>query len=172
MKKILSIVLSVIMIVCFTSCKGQKIELTKEYETLDKSYTAKVSFEYGEGTTADNIEANSAEFVNKDTDFKLNCSLLLDEYYEEVEEIAQEQIDSYKVNFGDYDGVVYYPDDSSCQILIELEDYDGFDAYITASVTAYRFGGEIDMPAVFNSDAMQQILNSVKFKISEKEKKD
>lgn len=170
MKKILSIVLSVIMIVCFTSCKGQKIEMTKEYETSDKSYTAKVSFEYGDGTTADNIEESSAEFINEEADFKLNCSLLFDEYYEEIEEIAQERIDSSEIDFGDYEGIVFYPNDSSCQIVIKLEDYDDFDAYITASVSAYRFGGEIDMHGVFNSDEMQKILNSVKCDISEKKK--
>lgn len=186
MKKILSIVLVIILLitglVVLTGCtksdngeigessKGKGVDLKLDFEHMNnKIYNAHVNLtEDDKIGESDDEEPNFVRIENEKENYVLDLTLDTEakEGYEQFKTSAKEDNEIFEeVKFGKYEG--YYSDDNGdIYGYILLDDSDStFDVFVMFSLYLYDENSEdIDVQNIYNSSKIQNILNNIEFK--------
>ena len=173
MKKILSVLLTGIMILSLTACGGggnaNTLILTQICDE-DETISASVTVGYGDSMVLDKSkldEDSEAQLINEEKNLDVELYLYFDDNYDGYKSDASEE-DGYKeVKYSGYEGYMYPCDDYEYEVCLKVADEGDYQVYLFAYVAP---GSDLidtettDIEAIFNQQKVQDILNSVKYK--------
>lgn len=168
MKKLLSVILALTLVLSLAACSGggPTVTMTQVCDG-DETMNATVTVGYKDGTTPSEAEADEAELINEEKDFSVEFYLYFDNGLDYFVDDAKTQETYKEVKYSGFDGYMYQCDDYEYEICLYLEEKDDYDVYLFAYVAP---GSELidtettDMEKIFNQKEVQDILNSVKYK--------
>ena len=168
MKKLLSVILALTLVLSLAACGGggKAVTMTQVCDG-DETMNATVTVGYKDGTTPSETEAYEAELINEEKDFSVEFYLYFDNGLDYFVDDAKTQETYKEVKYSGFNGYMYQCDDYEYEICLYLEEKDDYDVYLFAYVAP---GSELidtettDMEKIFNQKEVQDILNSVKYK--------
>ena len=167
MKKLLSVILALTLILSLTACGGGKTVTITQICDGDEIMKATVTVGYKDGTVPFETDTDEAELVNEEKDFSIEFYLYFDNGLDYFVDDAKLE-DTYKeVKYSGFNGYMYEYDEFEYEICLYLDETDEYDVYLFAYVAP---GSDLidtettDMEALFNQAEVQNILNSVKYK--------
>ena len=168
MKKLLSVLLALTLVLSLAACGGggPTVTMTQVCDG-DETMNATVTVGYKDGTTPSEAEADDAELINEEKDFSVEFYLYFDNGLDYFVDDAKTQETYKEVKYSGFDGYMYQYDDYEYEICLYLEEKDDYDVYLFAYVAP---GSELidtettDMKKIFNQNEVHDTLNSVKHK--------
>ena len=167
MKKLLSVILALTLVLSLAACGGggPTVTMTQVCDG-DETMNATVTVGYKDGTTPSETGADEAELINEEKDFSVEFYLYFDNglYYFVAD--AKEEKTYKEVKYSGFNGYMYQCDDYEYEICLYLEKKDDYDVYLFAYVAP---GSQLidtettNMEDLFRQEDVQNILNSVKY---------
>lgn len=168
MKKTLIITLLIVALVgglfVLTGCSKGGNTLKAEYD--GKEYTVSYKTGAGDKVTVDSESPDMVSIENAEKNYIVDLTLYIDfkDAYESGKTSAKDEVDGYsEVKIGKYDAFVGNggPGEFFGNILLDTSD----DIYKTILFTVTTDGDpeEVDIQEVYNSEGVQNIINSINF---------
>lgn len=169
MKKLLSVILALTLVLSLAACGGggNTVTLTQVCGG-DETISATATVGYSGSTVAEEYSEDQADLLNEEKDFSMEFYMFFDDSYESYKWAASESGEGYKeVQYSGYEGYMQLYDEFEYEVCLKLADEGDYQAYLFAYVAP---GSDLidtettDIEAIFNQQEVQDILNSIKYK--------